>query len=105
MTFLCLVQAKFEAKEPVAYLAKCDKKFKYTRPLVSENHFLSLVYIYSQHFIAVLLCLFLLYSCLDHVDELLTILSDNPNITAGENIPEDAENVEVTLNTDFTYSG
>ena len=48
---------------------------------------------------------FLLYSCLDHVDELLTILSDNPSITAGENVPEDAENVEVTLKTDFIYTG
>ena len=29
------------------------------------------------------------------MNELLTILSDNPDITVGENIPEDAENLEV----------
>jgi hypothetical protein len=34
-------------------------------------------------------------SCLDYVNELLTILSENPNITVGENIAEDAENLEV----------
>ena len=45
----------------------------------------------------IMFCFLSLYSCLDHVNELLTILSDNANITAGENIPEDAENLEVTL--------
>ncbi|CAB4021240.1 eukaryotic translation initiation factor 3 subunit C-like [Paramuricea clavata] len=33
-------------------------------------------------------------SCLDYVDELLTILNDNPTMTVGENIAEDAENLE-----------
>ena len=36
-------------------------------------------------------------SCLDYVDELLTILNDNPTMTVGENIAEDAENLEVNL--------
>ncbi|XP_046841238.1 eukaryotic translation initiation factor 3 subunit C-like [Xenia sp. Carnegie-2017] len=33
-------------------------------------------------------------SCLQYVDELLTILCESPNITVGENILEDAENLE-----------
>ena len=41
------------------------------------------------------------FSCLDYVNELLTILSENPNITVGENIPEDAENLEVDNSENF----
>ena len=35
------------------------------------------------------------FSCLDYVKELLTLLHDNPNIQVGEHIPEDVENLEV----------
>ena len=36
------------------------------------------------------------------MDELLTILNDNPTMTVGENIAEDAENLEVNC---FEHAG
>ena len=58
---------------------------------------ITMVIIIVKQICRIMFCFLSLCSCLDHVNELLTILSDNPNITAGENIPEDAENLEVTL--------
>ena len=37
------------------------------------------------------------YRCLKHIDKLIEILSENPNIIAGEKIPEESENVEVLI--------